>query len=121
PNAGNFSPDGRVLAWWGRDFSVRLTELATGKELRKLGGHRNVPFRCAWAPDHSFLASCSSDGTVIVWDTSAVWKDLRPRQPKRTAAELEAIWKDLAGEDAAKAYQAAWALDEAPDQAAALL
>src|SRR5262249_4591690 len=38
-----------------------------------------------------------------------------------TAAELDGLWKDLAGDDAAKAYQAAWALDAAPEQAAKLL
>ena len=108
PIAGAFSHDGRVLAWSGIDYSVHLTELSTGKELRKFVGHGNVPFTCAWAPAGSFLVSCSSDGSAIVWDTTGVWKDLQPRTGRRTAAELEALWKDLAGEDGAKAYQAAW-------------
>jgi WD40 repeat protein len=116
-----FSPDGRVLAWADAGNLVRLTELATGKELRRWAGHTNVVHQLAWSRDGSLLASCGQDFSVIIRDTAGLGKELRPRAAKRTAAELEALWNDLTGTDAVKAYRALWALDEAPDQAAKLL
>src|SRR5262249_62177346 len=40
-----------------------------------------------------------------------------PRRPE----ELDSLWKDLAGEDTAKAYRAVWALAASPGQAVALV
>jgi hypothetical protein len=40
---------------------------------------------------------------------------------KLTTAELDALWTDLAGKDAAKAYRAIWALVAAPEQSVPFL
>jgi hypothetical protein len=64
----------------------------------------------------------SSDTTMLLWDSAALRKDL----PARPAAELpdgasDALWADLAGDDAGKAGQAVLKLTAAPQRAVAFL
>jgi RNA polymerase sigma factor (sigma-70 family) len=63
------SPDGKTLATGGRqDLSVRLWEVATGKELRLLGKHADEVRAVAFAADGRLLASVGKEGTVILWE-----------------------------------------------------
>src|SRR5262249_32639939 len=43
-------------------------------------------------------------------------QDDKKGPPELQAKELEVLWKDLAGEDAMKAYKAIWILSESPKQ-----
>jgi WD40 repeat protein len=67
-----FHPAGRVLAEGGKD--VRLHDLATGKVLRVLRGHRGTVFRVAFSPDGKLLASGGGGnggpGEVKVWEVA---------------------------------------------------
>jgi RNA polymerase sigma factor (sigma-70 family) len=113
-----FSPDGHALAWSGfEDTAIHMMEVASGRERRRLAGHRGQVVSLAFTPDGERLISGSSDTTALVWDLAG-----RP-EPRKTpaAAELEALWADLAGEDAARAYQAIRQLAAAPDAAVPLL
>jgi WD40 repeat protein len=70
----NWSPDGKYLAT-AHDGTINLWEIAGGKRVWALNGHRKVTggfFRIhalAWGPRGRWLASSAENGTIKVWDT----------------------------------------------------
>jgi len=66
-----FSADGKILAACGADKTVRLWEVATGKELRCLAGHQDMAWTAAFSPDGKVLATGSRDKTVRLWEVAS--------------------------------------------------
>ncbi len=62
-----FSPDGRWIATAGRDFSARVWDAATGREIARMR-HASAVNAVRFSPDGASLATASEDGTVRVWD-----------------------------------------------------
>jgi WD40 repeat protein len=71
-----FSPDGKTLATASWDHTVRLWDVRTGKEARRLIGHKDAVFALALAPDGKTLVSAGKDKTARVWDVAS-GKELR--------------------------------------------
>jgi WD40 repeat protein/biopolymer transport protein ExbD len=66
-----FSPDGRQAASAGGNGTIRLWELASGKEVRRFLGH-TAGVRCiAFSPDGGRIASGGDDGALCLWDAAA--------------------------------------------------
>jgi RNA polymerase sigma factor (sigma-70 family) len=65
-----FSPDGKYGAAGLGDGGIRLWEVATGKEVRKIEAHRSAVARVAFSPDGKTLASVSPDEFIRLWDVA---------------------------------------------------
>lgn len=64
------SSDGLVLATGATDQTVRLWEVATGKQIRCLEGHRGAVHTVAISPDGKTIASGSEDQTIRLWSAA---------------------------------------------------
>jgi WD40 repeat protein len=64
-----FGPDGR-LASAGPDRAVRLWDTETGQQTLALREHSDQVLGLAFSPDGRRLASCGSDGRVLLWDAT---------------------------------------------------
>jgi RNA polymerase sigma factor (sigma-70 family) len=116
-----FSPDGTTLALGDEDGLLRLCLAGTGKELRRLRGHRSQITCLAFSADGRTLASGSWDTSAVVWDVSSLRERRGGGSGTVSAKQLEALWTDLAGDDAAKAYRAVQELAAAPEQSVPFL
>jgi hypothetical protein len=84
------------------------TETATGRVRRRFAV---PPFAPSWrirldgvAPDSKTFLSRGPGLSAVVWDLAGL--DEARRQGPPRPEDLEALWQELAGEDAAKAYRA---------------
>jgi WD40 repeat protein/beta-lactamase regulating signal transducer with metallopeptidase domain len=101
-----FSPDGRALAVLGPNRAIRVLDVANGKQIVELKGHEGRPQTVAFAANGKALASGGNDTTVLLWDAAGLRKDLSKVKPvPLTPADVESLWGELAGTNAAKAHQ----------------
>jgi dipeptidyl aminopeptidase/acylaminoacyl peptidase len=122
PTTLAFSPDGRALVARGPDRSVRAWDVVAGKDIGQLQGHEGRIETVAFSADGKIIASGSTDTTVLLWDAASLKKNLtKPQRIELPAADVEPLWKDLAGEDAAKALKSLLTLASAPKQAVLFL
>src|SRR5262249_37668482 len=64
-----FFKDGRRFASCGFDGTIRIWDVATGKQLTRLEGHAKPAISClALSPDERHLLSGGIDGTIRLWD-----------------------------------------------------
>jgi hypothetical protein len=65
-----FSSDGKRLASASDDQTVKVWEVANGREMLNLRGHNGQVMSVAFSPDSKRLASADYNGNVKVWDAT---------------------------------------------------
>jgi WD40 repeat protein len=65
-----FSPDGKTVASSGYDRTIKLFDVATGKEIMTLKDHSDTVYGLAFSPDGKMLASGAADRAVKIWDVA---------------------------------------------------
>ncbi len=63
-----FSPDGKMIAVVSRDYTIRLWDVVTGRQIRAFRGHNIVAKSVVFSPDSKMIAFCNSDGTINFLD-----------------------------------------------------
>jgi DNA-binding beta-propeller fold protein YncE len=116
-----YGPGGRWLATAGGDGAVKVWDAATGGELLGLPAHAGAVFSLSVSPDGRTLASGGQDKVVKVWSLAGHIPAASPGMAAATGRELEALWADLSGPDAVKAYRATWKLAAAPERSVPFL
>ena len=101
-NGVAFTPDGRHALTAHGDKLIRLWDLETGKEVRRLAGHEQSVDGLALAPDGRRALSGGQDGTVRLWDVETgreIRKFAGPEQAVRCVALAPDGRRALAGGD----------------------
>lgn len=91
----SFSSDGRLLASGSMDHSIRIWDVPSGREMRRLQGHENQVLSVQFAPN-GCLYSSGRDGLVCGWSLEA---PARPSGPEIPELRLSALSVAPAGSE----------------------
>lgn len=67
-NSVAFSPDGWYALSGSNDKTLKLWDIATGREIRTFKGHSKMVYSVAFSPDGRYALSGSWDSTLKLWD-----------------------------------------------------
>jgi hypothetical protein len=109
-----------MLATGSSDKTLRLWEVASGKERRQIVGHEAAVFSVDFSPDGRTMAAASNDAPVYLWNPYALEESRNPAA-KLAKEDRDKLWQKLAAVDAAAGFQAVCELIARPSEALPLL
>jgi WD40 repeat protein len=92
------SPDGKLIASGGFDHTIRISEAATGKELKVLDLSKMIPRSVRFSRDGETLVAGYGKGTATLWEVET-WEELKSFEAKGIylmSADLSPDGKHLA-------------------------
>lgn len=101
------SPDGRLLltgcgvvskaasesAGLSDDYSIRLWNVDTGRQLAVVGSHKDTVTGLSFGGDATEAVSCSNDNTVCLWKLPTA------KESSRTNPDADSGWEEVAAEN----------------------
>ncbi len=66
-----FSPDGHTVVTGSEDNTLKLWDVASGRELRTLSGHSDKVISVAFSPDGHTVVSGGINGSIKLWDANS--------------------------------------------------
>lgn len=111
------SPDSRLLAA-PQGTGIALWEVATGKVRRRLADHQGGVVHFVFSPDGRTMLTGGEDTTILIWDLA---RRNEPQPARLAPADLDALWRDLGGDDAERADLAIGTLVARADQSGPFL
>jgi WD40 repeat protein len=115
------SPDGRTIAAVPADGTLQFWDSGSGKALVERKGLPPDNRQLAFSPDGKTLATAGTDEGALLWDVPGPNAEGRLALKELTADTAAALWRDLSGEDGARAWQAVLALAASPNVAVPLV
>ena len=64
----DIAADGTHAATCGTDRLTKILDTATGANVRTLGGHSGIVWKCMFSPDGTRLLTAGDDETALIWD-----------------------------------------------------
>jgi hypothetical protein len=116
-----FSPDGRTLAASAEDPGLYLWDTVDCRGPHKVEGHVGYQHALAFAPDGRVLAAGGTDTSILLWNVEHLRHGMSLPAEKATVFEPDALWADLASDDASAAYRSILVLAAHPREAVSLL
>jgi WD40 repeat protein len=116
-----FAPGGRLLAVSAQGGGIVILDVATGRELARLQGHRGDAPQVSWSADGKRLVSFGKEKTVLLWDAGPWHAAATAAAAAPTAAQVAALLGDLESADGARAFAALEQLVQTPAATVALL
>jgi hypothetical protein len=116
-----FSADGRYLATAHQTPEIHLWDVLGGREVGRFRGHEGGVVSLLFAPDGRHLFSGGTDTTALAWDLTRITQPGPAHVAQLAPHDLDALWTDLAGPDAGRAYDALRRLSASPGQAVTLI
>ncbi|HEV3261739.1 MAG TPA: c-type cytochrome domain-containing protein [Gemmataceae bacterium] len=97
-----FAPDGQRALSGGEDNTVRLWDVASGREIRSLEGHTDEVLAVAFSPDGKRALSGGADRTVRLWDLTS------GREVRRLEGPTERVSSVAFSPDGKRALSGSW-------------
>jgi WD40 repeat protein/energy-coupling factor transporter ATP-binding protein EcfA2 len=66
-NFAEYSPDGQLLATASQDWTARIWDANSGREVAVLEGHEGPVRRVSWSPDGRWVVTAGEDHTARIW------------------------------------------------------
>jgi len=87
-NSVAFSPDGRYIASGGRDNTIKLWDVESGRLVKTFKGHNDSVTSVAFSPGGKYIASGSRDKTIKLW---SVRKGILIKTLKSSLWEVDSV------------------------------
>src|SRR5262249_33167882 len=98
-----------------------LWDVLAGREVGLLKGHEGGVVSLLFTPGGKHLISGGTDTTALTWNLTRLPRPESALTAKLQPRPLDALWTDLAGKDAGRAFDAIRKLSASPDQTIALV